>query len=159
MKIVFFLGFLFISLFAKEVNLPNELNAWKSLSYVGAAKNVGELSTALIQLNNASFVGLVNTPKMKYEKTPKNEGGIVSYGGMFQVEIKESGLYRIALGNASWIDFLKGDQFVKSVAHKGGPKDSGIKKMVDYVLEAGIYTLQLSAAGDSTTALLITKIK
>ena len=31
MKIALFIGILFISLFAKEVDLPLELNAWKSL--------------------------------------------------------------------------------------------------------------------------------
>ena len=159
MKIALFIGILFISLFAKEIDLPPELNAWKSLSYVNAAKNAEELPNAVLTLNNASFVGLHNTPKVTYITRPGNEGGTVSYGGIFQIEIKENGIYRIALGNASWVDINKDVKVAKSIAHKGGPENSGVRKMLDYSLEAGIYVLQLSAGADSTTALLVSKIK
>lgn len=153
------IGILVMSLFAKEVDLPVELNAWKSLSYVNAAKNAEELSNAMLTVNKASFVGLYNTPKVTYVIRPINEGGTVSYGGMFQIKINEEGIYRIALGNASWIDLTKDGKAANSVAHKGGPENSGIRKMVDYSLEAGIYVLQLSSGADSTTALLIAQIK
>ena len=159
MKIALYIGFLFMSLFAQGMNLPDELNAWKSLSFVNAAKSPEELSNAILTINKASFVGLINTPKVKYVVRPVNEGGTVSYGGIFQIEIKESGIYRVALGNASWIDLIKDSKAAQSVAHNGGPENSGIRKMIDYALEAGTYTLQLSAGADSTTAILVTKIK
>lgn len=159
MKIALFIGILFISLFAKEVDLPLELNAWKSLSYVNAAKNTNELPNAVLTLNKASFVGLHNTPKVVYVSRPIKEGGTVSYGGIFQIEITEKGIYRIALGNASWVDVIKDADLAKSIAHKGGPENTGIHKMLDYSLEAGVYILQLSAGGDSTTGLLVSKIK
>jgi hypothetical protein len=159
MKIVLFIGILFISLFAKEVDLPLELNAWKSLSYVNAAKNTDELANAVLTLNTASFVELHNTPKVTYAIRAEKEGGTVSYGGIFQIEIKEKGIYRIALANASWVDVIKDLQPAKSIAHKGGPENTGIHKMLDYSLEAGVYIIQLSAGGDSTTALLVSKIK
>lgn len=159
MKIALYLGLLFISLFAQEANLPTELNAWKSLSYVNAAKNSATLPEAALTLNKAYFVGLHNTPKINYITRPTKEGGTVSYGGIFQIDIKENGVYRVALGNASWIDVIKDSKPALSVAHNGGPENSGIRKMVDYALEAGLYTVQLSAGADSTTALLVTKIK
>ncbi len=159
MKIAFYLWLTFVSLFAGEANFPNELNSWKSLSYVGAAKSVNELSNATLTVGKASYVGLINTPKMQYVLRPVNEGGTVSYGGIFKVEIKDSGVYRIVLGNASWIDLVKDGKAVLSVKHQGGPEGSGIRKIVDYPLEAGVYTLQLSAGGDSVTAILVTKIK
>lgn len=159
MKIALFIGCLCLCLFAQEVNLPSELNAWKSLSYVNAAKNSKELPNAMISLNKASFVGLHNTPKIEYVTRPDKEGGTVSYGGIFQIKIEENGIYRVALGNASWIDLSKDGKLIQSVAHNQGPENSGIRKMVDYPLEIGIYTLQLSAGADATTALLITKIK
>ncbi|MDD2357837.1 MAG: hypothetical protein PHX13_07990 [Thiovulaceae bacterium] len=159
MRIILLIGLLSLSLFAKEVDLPVELNAWKSLSYVGAAKSADELLNASLTLNNASYVGLINTPKIKYVTKPFNEGGTVSYGGIFEIKIPQSGIYRVVLGNASWIDLVKDGKAAKSIAHNGGPQNSGIRKMVDYPLEAGIYTLQLSAGADSTTAILVTKIK
>jgi hypothetical protein len=159
MKIVFYLGLLLGSLFAQEINLPIELNAWKSLSYVGAAKSAAELSTATLEVGKASYVGLNNTPKVKYVVRPMNEGGSVSYGGIFQIDIKESGIYRVALGNASWIDVTKDGKVAQSIAHNEGPKNSGIRKMVDYNLESGTYVVQLSAGADSSSAILVTKIK
>lgn len=159
MRIVLFIGLLSLSLFAKEVELPSELNAWKNLSYLQAAKNINDAKGASVSINVASVVGLINTPKVQYIVRPVKEGGTVSYGGIFQFEIKEKGTYRIALGNASWIDLIKDNKAVISVAHGGGPENSGIRKMVDYILDAGIYTLQLSAGGDSSTPLLVTKIK
>ncbi len=159
MKIALYLGLLFISLFAKEANLPTELNGWKSLSYVNSAKSADELPNASIELNKASYVGLINTPKIHYVIRPTNEGGTVSYGGLFQIEIKESGTYRVVLGNASWIDVVKDGKGAQSIGHAQGPDHSGIRKMVDYALEVGTYTLQLSAGADGTTAILVTKIK
>ena len=159
MKIAVLVLLLLTGLLAKEVALPIELMAWKNLSYVHAAKSKNELSDASLELNNVYYVGLINTPKMEYEARPINEGGTVSYGGMFQIEIKQNGTYRVVLGNASWIDIVKNGKSVPSIAHAQGPENSGIRKMVDYSLEAGMYTLQLSAGGDSTTAILVTKIK
>jgi hypothetical protein len=159
MKSVLVVLFLLTGLLAKEAILPTELTAWKSLSFVNSAKSANELSGASLELNKASYVGLINTPKIQYVARPTNEGGTVSYGGLFQIDVKESGIYRIALGNASWIDLVKNGKSVQSVAHAQGPENTGIRKMVDYPLETGIYTLQLSAGADSTTAVLVTKIK
>lgn len=159
MKIALYIGCLCLCLFAQEANLPSELNAWKSLSYINAAKNRDELPNAMLILNKASFVGLHNTPKIEYITRPDKEGGTVSFGGIFQIKIEENGIYRVALGNASWIDLSKEGKLIQSIAHNRGEENSGIRKMVDYPLEIGTYTLQLSAGGDSTTALLITKVK
>ncbi|MFZ2889842.1 hypothetical protein [Sulfuricurvum sp.] len=159
MKSVLVVLLLVTGLFAKEAVLPTELMAWKTLSFVNTAKNANELSDASLALNKASYVGLINTPKIQYVTRPTNEGGTVSYGGLFQIEIKESGAYRVILGNASWIELVKEGKSAKSVAHAQGPENSGIRKMVDYLLETGIYTLQLSAGADTTSAVLITKIK
>ncbi|MDD5051351.1 MAG: hypothetical protein PHO27_01315 [Sulfuricurvum sp.] len=159
MKSVVLVLMFLTGLFAKEAVLPTELTAWKSLSFISAAKSANELSDASLSLNHASLIGLHPTPKIQYVARPMNEGGTVSYGGIFQIDIKESGVYRVVLGNASWIDLIKDGKAALSVAHNGGPENSGIRKMVDYALEAGTYTLQLSAGADSTSALLVTKIK
>ena len=164
MKKMMLIGLVLASLNANEVQCTNktqtstDLSAWKQLSYVNAAATTEALPQALIEVGKASYVGLHSTPKVHYVAMPTNEGGAVSYGGMFKVKIKQNGTYRVALGNASWLDLIKEGKAAQSVAHQEGPKDSGIRKMVDYPLEAGVYTLQLSAGGDSTTALLITKI-
>lgn len=159
MKSALLVLFLLTGLFAQEAVLPTELLAWKSLSFVRAAKSSDELANATLAINKASLVSLHPTPKVQYVARPVNEGGTVSYGGLFQITLKESGLFRVVLANASWIDLIKDSKGAQSVAHAHGPDHSGIRKMVDYNLEAGTYTLQLSAGADSTSAVLITKIK
>lgn len=146
-------------LFAKEAVIPAELSAWKSLAYVGSAKNRSELADATLTLNSASLVGLLPTPKVQYVTRPANEGGSVSYGGIFQITLKESGLYRVVLANASWIEMVKDGKSAQSIAHAQGSENSGIRKMVDYNLDEGTYTLQLSAGADTKSALLVTKLK
>ncbi len=158
MKSVLVVLFLLTGLFANEALLPTELTAWKSLSYVSAAKSANELSNASLVLNNASLVGLHPTPKIQYVTRPTNEGGTVSYGGLFQITIKERGLYRVVLANASWIEMVKDGKSAQSVAHAQGSKNSGIRKMVDYYLDEGTYTLQLSAGADTTSAVLVIKL-
>lgn len=159
MKTTLFILAITASLLAKESVLPTELSAWKSLSYVSSANNAGDLAESKLTLNSASLVGLLPTPKIQYIARPVNEGGSISYGGMFQITIKEPGLYRVILANASWIEMVKDAKGAQSVAHSHGPEHSGIRKMVDYNLEAGTYTLQLSAGADTTSAILITKLK
>lgn len=159
MKSALLVLLLLTGLSAAEVVLPPEVKAWKTLSFLNAAKSSNELSDASLELDHASLIGLLPTPKIQYVARPVNEGGTVSYGGMFRITLKESGLYRVVLANASWIEMIKGDKGAQSVAHSHGPENSGIRKMVDYNLEAGIYTLQLSAGADTTSAVLITKIK
>jgi len=158
MRFILYIFLIASTLMAQQVDKTVPLDAWKTLSYVNAAKNADELPNALLTLNHASYVGLHNTPKVNYISVPTNEGGTVSYGGMFQIHIQASGTYRVALANTSWIDMIQNAKVAKSIAHQGGPKGSGIKKMVDYKLEAGEYTLQLSAGADSTTALMIVKL-
>lgn len=159
MKSVLMVLFLLTGLLAKEPLLPTEMAAWKTLSFVNAAKSPNELSDASLVLNHASLVGLHPTPKIQYVARPTNEGGTVSYGGLFEIEIKERGLYRVVLGNASWIDLIKDGKPAQSIAHAQGSENSGIRKMVDYNLEVGTYTLQLSAGADTKSAVLVTKLK
>lgn len=159
MKNVLLVLLLLTGLSAAEAVLPPELQGWKTLSYIGSAKNAEDLAGATLTLNSASLVGLLPTPKIQYVARPVNEGGTVSYGGLFQITIKERGVYRIVLANASWIDMIKDGKGAQSVAHSHGPEHSGIRKMVDYTLDEGTYTLQLSAGADTTSAVLIAKLK
>lgn len=159
MKNVLLALLLLTGLSAAETVLPPELQGWKTLSYIGSAKNAEDLAGATLTLNSASLVGLLPTPKIQYVARPVNEGGTVSYGGLFQITIKERGVYRVVLANASWIDMIKDGKGAQSVAHSHGPEHSGIRKMVDYTLDEGTYTLQLSAGADTTSAVLIAKLK
>ena len=101
---------------------------------------------------------LFHTPEVNYAARPVKPGGSVAYGGLLQIAIAEPGTYRVALGNASWVDVVKDGEKVESIHHGGGPACSGIRKMVDYPLQKGEYFVQLSAGGDAQTGVLVVKL-
>lgn len=137
---------------------PPELAAWPSQGALTAAAKAGDLASASLVIGKAFKATLQHTPDVKYVLRPEKPGGSVSYGGLLQVTITEAGSYRLALGNASWIDVVKDGAAMLSTAHKPGPACSGIRKMVDFKLEPGVYTVQLSAGADTATGILVAKL-
>lgn len=95
MKKIILIGLMLVNLNANEAQCTKEtqpsadLSAWKSLAYVHAANSAQSLPLAVIKVGKASYIGLHSTPKVSYVARPTNEGGVVSYGGMFQIEIKK----------------------------------------------------------------------
>ncbi|ABE63535.1 hypothetical protein Nham_2757 [Nitrobacter hamburgensis X14] len=63
------------------------------------------------------------------------------------IDVREAGTYRVALDSAAWIDLVRGRQAVISIAHGHGPACTGIRKIVDFPLAPGLYTLQIAANG------------
>ena len=137
------------------VSLPAELAAWSHQAPLVAAARQVELRKAKIVIGQAVLAEMKATPTVTYGARPANPGGKVSKGGIFQLAIKQAGIYRVAIGNHSWIDVVSRGKRVLSSRHGPGPACSGIRKMVDYPLKAGTYTLQLSAGEEDKLAILV----
>lgn len=106
----------------------------------------GDATTpAPLSLGTAAQVRLLPTPDVHYAMQPEKPGGSVSYGGLLILDITRAGTYRIALGSAAWLDVIGADGPQRSVAHGHGPDCTGIRKMVDFTLAPGRYTIQISA--------------
>ena len=138
--------------------LPAELAPWTAPTALTAATRPEDAGKAEIKVGVAVKSALFHTPEVKYAARPVKPGGSVAYGGLFQIAIAEPGTYRVAIGNASWIDMVKDGEKVNSIHHGGGPACSGIRKMVDYPLQKGEYFVQLSAGGNSQTGVLVVKL-
>ncbi|WP_066826150.1 hypothetical protein [Sphingomonas mali] len=78
-----------------------------------------------------------------------------TFGGVYHVTIATAGTYRVALQNAGWIDLVRDGKSLTSVGHMEGPTCSGIRKIVDFALQPGRYTLQLSGAKTAQMRILI----
>lgn len=144
---------------APACTAPAELPAWASSWAepvpIAAAAKEKALRTAELSPGKAATVTLLPTPKIAYPLRPEKPGGTVSYGGLLRFKVAEEGVWRVALGAAAWIDVVKDGKAQRSVAHGHGPDCSGIRKMVDYRLTPGTYTLQLAANGtDSLIAMV-----
>ncbi|SNB56921.1 hypothetical protein SAMN06265338_101528 [Rhodoblastus acidophilus] len=138
--------------------LPAELSAWTAPNPMTAATRPEELSRAELKPGVAVKAALAHTPEVNYLARPTKPGGGVAYGGLFHIAIAEPGTYRVALGNASWVDVIKDGGKIESSAHGGGPACSGVRKMVDYPMQAGDYVVQLSAGADAQTGVLVVKL-
>jgi hypothetical protein len=138
--------------------LPAELAPWTAPAPLTAATRPEDAGKAEIKVGEAVKAALVHTPDVNYAARPTKPGGSVAFGGLLHLAVAEPGTYRVAIGNASWIDVVKGGEKVESIHHGGGPACSGIRKMVDYPLQQGDYVVQLSAGGDAQTGVLVVKL-
>ncbi len=138
--------------------LPPELAAWSSRQPIMAASDVTGLPAATLAIGSAIDAALKPTADVHYLTRPAKPGGSVDYGGLFDFTVERQGTYRVALGSGAWIDVLKGKSPVSSTAHGHGPDCSGIRKMVDFPLTPGRYTLQVAASGEPMLTLLIAEL-
>ncbi|MES2096981.1 MAG: hypothetical protein V4459_09500 [Pseudomonadota bacterium] len=93
---------------------------------------------------------------VKFGVTPGRPPAAETFGGIYPVTIAKAGTYRIVLSAGAWIDLIdRTGASLKSVAHTEGPACSGIRKIVDFDLVPGAYTLQLSGAKAAPVRVLI----
>lgn len=139
-------------------SLPPELSDWATRTPLVAATDDAGLAAAQIEMGKGADATLKLSPDVHYPVRPEKPGGSVGYGGLFGLTVKRAGTYRVALGSAAWIDVLAGKRAVASTAHGHGPACSGIRKMVDFPLKAGRYTVQIATSGTPDLALMVVKL-
>jgi len=138
-----------------KVPATGALAAWNGQTDLQAQADPAGLAAASIRVGQAVRLALLPTPQVRYPVQPEKPGGSVSHGGLVGVQVARAGKYRIALGSGAWIDLVGHGKPVLSIAHGHGPDCTGIRKMVDFDLKPGRYTLQISANADAQTSLLI----
>ncbi|HKR93323.1 homogentisate 1,2-dioxygenase [Novosphingobium sp.] len=138
--------------------LPAELAGWVSHRPLAAATQASRLREAGLMMGEGVDAMLASSPDVRYIVTPEKPGGSVSYGGLFTFAVEQAGTYRVALGAAAWIDVLRHDKAIASIAHGHGPECTDIRKMVDFPLTPGRYTLQIAANGAAVLPLLVVRL-
>jgi hypothetical protein len=113
---------------------------------------------AALAIGQAVDLALLPTPQIKYALRPEKPGGSVSFGGLIGIVVTQAGTYRVALGSGAWIDVLRGGKPLTSIAHGHGPDCTGVRKMVDFVLQPGRYTVQIAANGDPAIKVLVARL-
>lgn len=143
---------------AAPAALPAELASWRSPVPLTAGRDRKGAAKAVLAPGQAAAVTLAQTPAVTYPLRPEKPGGTVSFGGLTSFTVKQAGTWRVALGAGAWIDVVKDGKAAPSSAHGHGPDCTGVRKMVDYQLTPGTYTLQLAANGESTLTVLVTRL-
>jgi len=93
--------------------------------------------------------------KVTFPLTPDRKPAPGTFGGVYHVTVATAGTYRVVLQNGAWIDLARDGKSLTSVAHMEGAPCSGIRKIVDFALQSGTYTLQLSGAKTAQMRILI----
>lgn len=138
--------------------LPAELASWAKPTAMKAVGKAAKLDQATLVEGQAVTLSLLATPNVTYPVRPEKPGGSVSYGGLARFTVTQAGTWRVALGSGAWVDVVKDGKAATSVAHGHGPACTGVRKMVDYALSPGMYTLQLAANGSDNVGLLVTRL-
>lgn len=138
--------------------LPAVYEGWSNPSPLNAATQAGTLSASRLTLGHAATIRLAHTPDVHFVERPAEPGGSVSFSGMVAFEAPKDGTYRVMLPNKTWIDVLQGTVQASSTHHQHGPDCSGIRKMVDFPLKSGTYTLQLAGSGQQDIPVMVSSV-
>lgn len=109
-------------------------------------------------IGQAARLALLPTPEVGYAVPPEKLGEDLSFGGVFTVTITAPGTYRVALGARGWIDVVSDGSTIASSAHGHGPECTGIRKMVDFALVPGTYTIQIAGNPEPGTTMLVARL-
>jgi hypothetical protein len=138
------------------VQPKGELAPWSNAAPLAAA---GEARPQpALAIGQTADVTLLPTPQVHYPLRPEKPGGSVSFGGLIGVVVKDAATYRVALSSGAWIDLVRDGKAVTSIAHGHGPACTSVRKMVDFPLTPGRYTLQLGANGEAQMKVLIARL-
>jgi hypothetical protein len=111
-----------------------------------------------LAVGRAADLMLLPTPQVHYPLRPEKPGGSISYGGLVGITVTRPGTYRIALSSGAWIDLVRDGKAATSTAHGHGPACTGVRKMVDFPLTPGRYTLQIGANGQARMTVLVARL-
>ncbi len=143
---------------ATPAALPAELAGWMNPETMRAANTADTASAVELHLGQARDLELYPTPNVTYAIRPARPAGSVSKGGLAAFRIDTAGTYRIAIDGAAWLDIVHDGKTLESVNHGRGPDCSGIRKMVDFKLEPGIYTLQIVGNGTPNLRVMVASV-
>lgn len=129
---------------------PAYLATWEQPAHGTTSPNFAGTQQARLPIGQAVDLTLFRTPDVEFIVPPQRPAGSVSHGGLIRLSIAAAGTYRIAISTAAWIELIKGEEVLQSVNHGRGPACSGVRKMVDYALTPGDYTVEFIGNGPAT---------
>lgn len=138
--------------------LPEILASWTKPVPIDGGRNARGAQAAMLTPGRAVTMALHPTSEIAYSVAPARPAGSASYGGLAHFTVQQAGTWRVALGAGAWVDVIRGKDVLTSIAHGHGPECSGIRKMVDYSLKPGGYTLQIAGNGTDSLPLLVTRL-
>ena len=141
---------------ATPAPLPADLAGWATMTPLTASP--GPKPTAMLSIGTGARVTLLPAAAVTYAATMKHPGTPGSFGGNLVFIVASAGRYRVALGSGAWIDVVQGTTARPSTNHGKGPACTGVRKMVDFDLTPGTYTLQIAGNDAAMLGVMVAKL-
>lgn len=138
---------------AANAMAPSEFAAWSQQMSVASGTEAG--GGAVIQPGKAVRASLHPAEHFKLVPAPKVIG---PNGVTLTVAVSTPGMYRVALGTRAWVDLICDGKVMQSTVDRHGPRCMNIRKMIDFLLFPGTYTLQLSGSEAVSIAVLAARV-
>lgn len=111
---------------------------------------------------SGAFLGEAATldlgPGTHFVTPPEHKPAGGTFGGMVGFDITDPGTYRVAVGAGVWVDVIRKDGgAARSTGHGRGPACTAVKKLVEFQLSPGHYTLQFSGSEKPSVTFQIAK--
>jgi hypothetical protein len=135
---------------AVDASLPAAFAGWRTPSTLSGPLRPG----MTVQVPLRPIGDLQMAPDMPIAPHEARDGG-ASTGARFDLEIATAGTYRVALGNAAWIDLVQGGAALRPAGRDRGPACSSIHRILDFTLSPGRYLVQLSGTTAASARLLV----
>ncbi|MDC7682351.1 hypothetical protein PQU92_03635 [Asticcacaulis sp. BYS171W] len=97
----------------------------------------------LLKVGTPLKVTLLDSTRVTYKRARATQPTTPVYSGTLSLKIDTAGQYGIAAGAGVWIDVEKDGKTLSSNKHGHGPDCSGVRKIVEFALEPGTYTVHL----------------
>ncbi len=137
---------------AMDTALPAALAAWTKPEALPAGASGATQPD--IAIGNAYQAQLSPVAAVHYPVAPKKLKD-ASFGGVFMLTVEKAGTYTVALDAAAWVDVVHDGQTVRGLGNSHGLDCSTIRKTVDFALDPGHYTIEVSSAPRDTAVLMV----
>lgn len=108
-----------------------------------------------LPLSGAVTAPLSLHTEVTFQPAPDKAPDPAGFGGVFQLEIPTAGTYGLAAGSAVWIEVVRDDKALTAASFGHGPDCSGIRKIVWFALEPGVYRVQIVNGRAATVDLMV----
>ncbi len=137
---------------AMDTALPAALADWtKPEALPAGASGATQPGVAI---GHAYAVQLSPVAAVQYPVAPRKlKDG--SFGGLFMLTVDKAGTYTVAFDSAAWIDVVRDGSVVRSSSFGHGPDCSTIHKVVNFDLQPGHYTIEVSSAPKDAGVLMV----
>lgn len=141
----------------RESGLTPELSSWASRTTLHAAAGRASIPEAELKIGQAYTVALQPMAQIEFLSPPEKTGTSEASGGLFEINVTESGTYSVALGASAWVDVVVDGAGIASTGHGHGPECSTIRKIVHFPLKRGRHAVQIAGSPAAEITIMVAK--